>query len=353
MRLLAALAVDGHGAAIVPATAVPPFSAGRLRRRPGPRARRHASSPSPTSAGRRRARRRGPCSTCCAPCSRRTQRAGRPPRHRGLPARPPRPVTATASSPRLRRSLPIAAVGVAAGFLAGLFGVGGGILIVPGLVLAAGMDQRLRPRHVTGRGAADLDRLVHHLRRPTATSTGRSPLCLSIGAVAGAVVGTQAACTSCRSARCRSCSPPSCSSSAVRLFIGDRRRRPGSAHRARRRGDAASSASSPASSPACSASAAAIVMVPAMILLFGITPVVAKGTSAAVDHPRRGDGHVAQPRDAATPTCGRRRSSGRPASSPRRSAASLADQMSDELSNVLFAVLLHRRDGAAAVAAAS
>ena len=37
----------------------------------------------------------------------------------------------------------ILAVGVAAGFLAGLFGVGGGILIVPGLVLAAGMDQRL------------------------------------------------------------------------------------------------------------------------------------------------------------------------------------------------------------------
>jgi uncharacterized membrane protein YfcA len=35
-----------------------------------------------------------------------------------------------------------AAVGVAAGALSGLFGVGGGILIVPGLVLARGMDQR-------------------------------------------------------------------------------------------------------------------------------------------------------------------------------------------------------------------
>jgi uncharacterized protein len=35
-----------------------------------------------------------------------------------------------------------AAVGVLAGFLAGLFGVGGGILIVPGLVILMRMDQR-------------------------------------------------------------------------------------------------------------------------------------------------------------------------------------------------------------------
>lgn len=36
----------------------------------------------------------------------------------------------------------IAAVGAAAGFLAGIFGVGGGLLLVPGLVMVLGMDQR-------------------------------------------------------------------------------------------------------------------------------------------------------------------------------------------------------------------
>jgi uncharacterized membrane protein YfcA len=37
----------------------------------------------------------------------------------------------------------LVAVGVAAGFLSGLFGVGGGVLMVPGLVLVLGMGQRL------------------------------------------------------------------------------------------------------------------------------------------------------------------------------------------------------------------
>src|SRR5687767_9095664 len=36
-----------------------------------------------------------------------------------------------------------AAVGILAGFLSGLFGVGGGILIVPGLIVVMRMGQRL------------------------------------------------------------------------------------------------------------------------------------------------------------------------------------------------------------------
>lgn len=39
--------------------------------------------------------------------------------------------------------LPLALVGVAAGFLSGMFGVGGGTLIVPALVLWLGMNQRI------------------------------------------------------------------------------------------------------------------------------------------------------------------------------------------------------------------
>jgi len=41
------------------------------------------------------------------------------------------------------RTAATAAVGLAAGFLSGLFGIGGGILIVPGLVLVLRMDQRV------------------------------------------------------------------------------------------------------------------------------------------------------------------------------------------------------------------
>jgi uncharacterized membrane protein YfcA len=42
-----------------------------------------------------------------------------------------------------RRTLSLAAIGTAAGLLSGLFGVGGGVLIVPALVLWCGFDERL------------------------------------------------------------------------------------------------------------------------------------------------------------------------------------------------------------------
>jgi len=42
-----------------------------------------------------------------------------------------------------RRTSLLLLVGIAAGFLSGLFGVGGGILVVPGLIVATKMDQRL------------------------------------------------------------------------------------------------------------------------------------------------------------------------------------------------------------------
>ena len=88
-----------------------------------------------------------------------------------------------------RRLIGAGALGLSAGFLSGLFGVGGGILIVPGLVLLLGMDQRLAhgtslaavlPIAVSGTIGFGLEDSVDW---PVA-------LALAAGAVIGAVIGT-------------------------------------------------------------------------------------------------------------------------------------------------------------------
>jgi uncharacterized membrane protein YfcA len=86
--------------------------------------------------------------------------------------------------------LTIVLVGLAAGFLSGMFGVGGGILIVPGLVLVAKMDQRIA--HGTSLAAvlpisaASLLSYWSHDHVDWRVSG-----CLAIGALAGAVLGTK------------------------------------------------------------------------------------------------------------------------------------------------------------------
>jgi len=84
-----------------------------------------------------------------------------------------------------------AVVGVLAGALSGMFGVGGGILIVPGLVLILGMGQRLAhgtslaailPIAVSGVAAYALERAVDW------TAAGL----IVVGAAGGAVLGTYA-----------------------------------------------------------------------------------------------------------------------------------------------------------------
>jgi uncharacterized protein len=84
-----------------------------------------------------------------------------------------------------------ALLGLAAGFLSGLFGVGGGILIVPVLVLALGMNQRLA--HGTSL-AAVLPIAASGLIGFAVEDSVDWPvaLALTIGAMVGAVIGTHA-----------------------------------------------------------------------------------------------------------------------------------------------------------------
>jgi uncharacterized protein len=80
-------------------------------------------------------------------------------------------------------------IGLAAGMLGGLFGVGGGLIIVPGLVSVAGMDRRLA--HGTSLAAtlpiagASLVTYLAHGNVDWAVA-----LLLAIGAIVGAIVGT-------------------------------------------------------------------------------------------------------------------------------------------------------------------
>lgn len=232
--------------------------------------------------------------------------------------------------------VPVLLIGVLAGFLAGLFGVGGGILIVPALVLVAGMDQRLAHgtslASVLPIAAASLITYASHGNVDWPVG-----LWLSVGAVAGAVIGT----------RLLHVLPERTLAvlfivmlvvSAIRLFTAS---------------DA--TGRSPISVLTVLALVGVglatgvlagllgvgggIVMVPAMIILFGITPVVAKGTSAAVIIPTALMGTWRNRR--------KRNADVRAAAiigiSGIVSAAiggTIADKMSETTSNVLFASLL-------------
>lgn len=87
-------------------------------------------------------------------------------------------------------TLSIVLVGIAAGFLSGMFGVGGGILIVPGLVLIAKMDQRIA--HGTSLAAVlpiSASSLLSYWAHDHVD--WRVGACLAVGALAGALLGTR------------------------------------------------------------------------------------------------------------------------------------------------------------------
>ena len=86
--------------------------------------------------------------------------------------------------------LKYAVVGVLAGFLSGLFGVGGGILIVPGLLLVAKMEQK--NAHGTSLGATlpiSAASLLTYWNHGNVNWVVALPL--AIGAVLGAIYGTK------------------------------------------------------------------------------------------------------------------------------------------------------------------
>ena len=102
----------------------------------------------------------------------------------------PDAIDASASGKYQGSIVTIVLVGVAAGFLSGLFGVGGGILIVPGLVLVAKMDQRIA--HGTSLAAVlpiSAASLVSYWSHDHVDF--RVGLCLAAGALVGAVLGTK------------------------------------------------------------------------------------------------------------------------------------------------------------------
>ena len=92
--------------------------------------------------------------------------------------------------PSSQRILSILLVGVGAGFLSGMFGVGGGILLVPGLVLFVKLDQRLA--HGTSLAAVlpiSASSLVSYWMHDNVD--WRVAVCLAVGALAGAIIGTR------------------------------------------------------------------------------------------------------------------------------------------------------------------
>lgn len=84
----------------------------------------------------------------------------------------------------------VAAVGLVAGFTSGLFGVGGGIVIVPGLVLLAGLPHKLATG--TSLGAIVPISIAGIVGYATEGEVDwAAAACIAVGAVAGALLGTR------------------------------------------------------------------------------------------------------------------------------------------------------------------
>jgi uncharacterized membrane protein YfcA len=244
------------------------------------------------------------------------------------------PRTTRPSGSRLARA---AAVGLVAGFLSGLFGVGGGILIVPALVLVMSMDQRLA--HGTSL-AAVLPIAVSSTLGYALEDKVDWPVAalLAVAAVGGAVVGTHALDRLPQRALALAFAGLLVAT-AVRLLIdhSDAGGRGGL--------DAPSVVGllvlglSSGVLAGLLGVGGGVIMVPAMVVLWGIPPAVAKGTSLAVIVPtsimgtwrNRHHGNADIPVAVAVGLAG---------VASAFLASKISVGMSEATSNVLFALLL-------------
>lgn len=228
------------------------------------------------------------------------------------------------------------AVGVAAGFLSGVFGVGGGILVVPALVLVMKMDQRLA--HGTSL-AAVLPISLASLAGYAAAGEVDWPvaLFLAVGAVAGAVLGTKLLHVLPQRLLAFGFAGLLVAT-AVRLFIP---------FTSTGRGDLTvfSAVALVVAGVVTGVLAGllgvggGIVMVPVMVVLLGLPPVLAKGTSVAVIVPTAimGTWRNRTKRNADLRTAGVVGVAGIVSALV---GTVVSRQLSDGVSNTLFAVLL-------------
>ncbi|MHB1090969.1 MAG: sulfite exporter TauE/SafE family protein [Ilumatobacteraceae bacterium] len=178
-----------------------------------------------------------------------------------------------------RRIWMFIAVGIAAGFLSGVFGVGGGILVVPGLIMVARMDQRLA--HGTSLAAIlpiSFASLItywghQHVDWPVA-------MWLTCGAVIGSIIGTRLLVVASK----RTLGLIFASVlivSAIRLFIATQGDGRDELHTSMVLALIAIGLVTGAIAGLLGVGGGA-VLVPAMVVLFGLPSVIAKGTSLAV-----------------------------------------------------------------------
>ncbi len=243
------------------------------------------------------------------------------------------PVPLTHSSVKFSHAV---IVGLAAGLLGGLFGVGGGLIIVPGLVSLAGMDRRLA--HGTSLAAtlpiavASLITYVSHGNVDWAVA-----FFLAIGAIAGAIVGTTllhiipknvlvvifvvtVLTTATRLAISTDSTGRSDLTIAVALLLIVVGLLTGTI-------------------AGLLGIGGGVIMVPAMVVILGMVPVVAKGTSVAVIVPTAIMGTIRNRKKANADLRVAAVVGGFGAVSAII-GGTISDRMSDRLSNIMFAVLL-------------